>query len=163
VGSHLVIGMQMSDAGIGSLLVSSGSRLWVLHASAALGTGIFRSSKERWRRTQDFSWECRDPADGPCRDAFKRREGWVANVSEVGSDRLFELDLSRFAVANEAVVHFAITYFILSPSRVVAWPEAVDSDVLSEELQAGQLPLFVHVRPDRWATVVIPIEGDLRS
>jgi hypothetical protein len=147
-GDVLQITMEVQHRGIGSVLVQAGDRLWVLHASAALGTGIYRRDGDVWRRVQDFDYQCRDAADTACRDAFRARDGWIANVARGGADRRFELDLPRF----DPSPRIAVTYLILEPESAVGWP-ALDDDSASLPLQEGRLPETLSLRLARWAAV----------
>jgi hypothetical protein len=149
-GQVLHIAMEVGNRGIGSVLVQSSDRLWVLHASAALGTGVYRRDGEAWRRVQDFDYQCRDNGDTACRDAFRAREGWIANVAaRTGADRRFELDLPRFGPSPR----IAVTYLILEPESAVGWPANLDDDAVSLPVQEGRLPETIRVRLDRWAEV----------
>jgi len=140
--------MEVGNRGIGSLLVQSGDRLWILHASAALGTGVYRRDGEEWRRVQDFDYTCRDADDTACRDAFRAREGWIATVARGGADRRFEVDLPRFGPSPR----IAVTYLILEPESAVGWPR-VDDDAVSLPVQEGRLPETIRVRLERWAEI----------
>jgi hypothetical protein len=149
-GDILDVTMSVGNRGIGSVLIQAGDRLWVLHASAALGTGIYRRDGASWRRAQDFDFQCREAGDTECRAAFRKREGWIANVATGGADRTFEIDLARFAPSPR----IAVTYLIVEPTSVLAWPRA-DDDSGSLELQQGQLPDTLRMQLDRWAEVSI--------
>jgi hypothetical protein len=148
-GEVLHVSMEVQQRGIGSLLVQSGDRLWVLHASAALGTGVYRRDGEAWRRVQDFEYRCRDAGDAACRAAFRARDGWIANVARGGADRRFELDLPHFGPSPR----IAVTYLILEPESAVGWPATVDDDAVSLPVQEGRLPETMRVRLEQWATI----------
>jgi hypothetical protein len=149
-GDVLHVNMEVENGGIGSLMIQSGDRLWILHASAALGTGIYTRDGDHWRRTQDFTFECRDNADTACRSGFRDRAGWIANVEpRGGADRRFEVDVPRFGTSPR----IAIAYLLFEPQAVVRWPADVDDDAVSLAVQQGMLPETIRVRPERWAEV----------
>src|SRR5262245_28376811 len=53
----LFVAIDGGAKGIASLLVLRGDRMYVLHASAALGTGIYRRDADgSWVREQDFTF-----------------------------------------------------------------------------------------------------------
>lgn len=133
--------------GIASVCVGSADRVWILHASAALGTGEYELAQGGWQRRRDFAWAARDPSDSAAREEFFSREGWLANVSKGGADREFELDLRRFPPG----VRFAVGYLhTREPMRVDTFPERVTDACSGMPLQQGALPQTAAFAPETW-------------
>jgi hypothetical protein len=149
----LHISLEMRDRGIASIFVRSRDRLYVLHASAALGTGIYTCKGEEWRRVQAFAYRCRDNGDNTCRTAFRKDDGWIANVARGGADRHFEIDLARFAAADTQSLQIAVTYLVTMPPMPHVWPPGVSDDTGKLRIQQGFLPEIIDVRPERWISV----------
>ena len=155
-GAVLTATVQLDGAGISSLVLGSGDRVWVLHASAALGTGEYRCPAEGpCRRVRDFDYRCRDPSSSPeaerCRREFRAADGWVANVDPRGTlTRTFQVDLPRFG-AGGAPVFLAVTGLTF-PDRPARWP-AGDDDAGALSLQQGMLAERARFSPRSWSAV----------
>jgi len=136
---------------IASLYLVRGDRLWVLHASAALGTAEYERRAGRWRLVHGFRFACR--GEGPaCRAAFARREGWSAEISETGGDRSFEL-ASSFAPPGAQ-----FTVVSLDPRTAETTPDVracpgIAGDVVGAALQAGDPPDELAIDPRDWPRV----------
>jgi hypothetical protein len=142
----------MDAPAIATVLVAASDRAWVLHASAALGTGEYRRTGDgRWRRVRDFDYLCRAPVDSACRDAFLAREGWLANVDRQGTRvREFVLVPAQFAGAGPEL-RIVVTVLVL-PEGAHTWP-ATDDAAAAVRLQQGFLPDVLDLKPERWAVV----------
>jgi len=148
--------VQLEGPGISSLILGSGDRVWVLHASAALGTGEYRCPAEGpCVRVRDFDYRCRDPSASPeaerCRREFRAAEGWVANVDPRGTrTRGFRVDLRRFG-AEGAPVFLTVTGLTF-PDRAARWPAGQD-DAGALALQQGLLAERARFSPRTWSAV----------
>lgn len=81
-GDVLAVAVELDRPGISSLVVGTADRVWVLHASAALGTGEYSCAADgTCTRTREFEFTCRDPSSTPaaeaCRKEFRSAEGWI--------------------------------------------------------------------------------------
>jgi hypothetical protein len=143
---------------IASVLVAHGDRLYVLHASAQIGTAVYaKTAGSHWSLLKGFMFECRfastDKIHGPdCLDDFTWRDGWVANVSEHGVDRVFDIS-KRVAPAG---ARFAVVSF--DPTSNGDLPDlracrGVTGDALSPTLQAGNTPATLNIDPSEWPEV----------
>jgi hypothetical protein len=155
-GETLTVTVQLEGPGISSLVLGAGDRVWVLHASAALGTGEYRCPADgACSRVRDFDYRCRDPSSSPeaerCRREFRAAEGWVANVDPHGTrTRTFLVDLSRFGAAG-ARLFLAVTGLTF-PDRAVRWPAGED-DAGALALQQGRLSERARFAPRGWLAV----------
>ena len=77
---YLGIRSAKPDMIVGNIFVEQAGQIRILHASAALGTAVYRQEAGAWQRTQDFVWRCRDTSQSEsaraARDAFLQEEGW---------------------------------------------------------------------------------------
>jgi hypothetical protein len=152
-GDVLAVAVELEATGISSLLVAAGDRVWVLHASAALGTGEYRCAADgACARTREFDYRCRDPSSAPasvaCRKEFRSADGWIANVDPSGTrTREFLIDLRRFGTSRTPL-SLAVTGLVLL-DRALRWP-AGDDDAGSVKLQQGFLEERMRFTPRSW-------------
>ncbi len=152
-GEVLAVAVELEAPGISTLLLGSGDRVWVLHVSAALGTGEYRCANgSACTRTRDFDYRCRDPSSSPaaerCRTEFRRGDGWIANVNPQGTrTREFLVDVRRFGAEGQPVF-LAVTGLVF-PERAGRWP-AGDDDAGSLKLQQGFLGESARFSPRTW-------------
>jgi hypothetical protein len=155
-GDVLAVAVQLEATGISSVLIGAGDRVWVLHASAALGTGEYRCAADgACTRTREFDYRCRDPSSAPaavrCRTDFRKADGWIANVDPSGTrTREFLIDLPHFGPAGTPLT-VAVTGLVL-PDRALRWP-AGDDDAGSVKLQQGFLEERMRFTPGSWTQV----------
>ena len=75
-GDVLAVAVELEGPGISSLVLGTADQVWVLHASAALGTGEYRrAAGGACTRARQFDDRCRAPAAEECRKEFRSREG----------------------------------------------------------------------------------------
>jgi len=154
VPAGVAVRVESARPSIATVLVASGDRVWLLHVSAALGTGEYRCGPDgRCTRTRDFEWSCRDPSDRPeavaCREAFRAREGWIGNVApEGGTVRELVIAPERFGVGDLRLV---VTVLVL-PDLAQSWPPVTD-EAASPGIQQGALPDAARFAPGTWLEV----------
>jgi len=155
-GDVLAVAVELEAPGISSLVLSAGDRAWVLHASAALGTGEYRCAADgACTRTREFDFRCRDPSSSPaadaCRKEFRSAEGWIGNVSPSGTkSREFLVDLRRFGSAG-APPSLLVTGLAF-PDKAQRWPAGND-DAGSVKLQQGFLEEQTRFSPGSWLQI----------
>jgi hypothetical protein len=146
-GRTLFVAVDGGGKGISTLLILRGDRMYALHASAALATGIYvRDADGSWRREQDFQWQARDSADEEARAKFRRESGWLSNVAPRDADREFAIDLDALAPADAEPAFVFVRY----ADEIDAWPADVQDDSVAEGLQQGALPERIRLEPSRW-------------
>ncbi len=155
-GDVLAVAVELEAPGISSLVLGTADRIWILHASAALGTGEYRcAANGTCSRTRDFQFTCRDPSSAPaaeaCRKEFRSAEGWIANVSPSGArTREFLIDRRKFGAAGTPL-SLLVTGLEL-PEQARRWP-AGDDEAGSVKLQQGYLEEQIRFSPRSWFTV----------
>jgi len=155
-GDVLAVAVELDGPGISSLVLGTADRVWVLHASAALGTGEYRcAASGPCTRTREFQFTCRDPSSAPaaevCRTEFRSAEGWIGNASPSGTrTREFLIDRRRFG-APGAPLSLLVTGLEL-PERARRWPAGED-DAGSLKLQQGHLEERMRFSPPSWFSV----------
>lgn len=132
--------------GLATAYVAAGDRVFVLHASAALGTGIYRRAGATWRRVQDFSWECRDRGDAGCRARHLAGHRWWGETYAQGSTRRTLIIDRELLGPDGKVVLVGYVY----PSQIAAWPADPGDDTVNEAILRGELPDEATFIPDRW-------------
>jgi hypothetical protein len=128
----------------------------ILHASAALGTSVYRPDRKGfWQPANPFLWELRDreltEATKEKMNAYLAKNSWVANNNNMNRQSGVEFKIRTRAAAAErrfAVVHVA-------GEEKLFFPAALADDALKSPLAFGD------TRPDlkfdlrRWARIVL--------
>jgi hypothetical protein len=155
-GDVLAVAAELEAPGISSLVLAAGDRAWVMHASAALGTGEYRCAADgACTRTREFDFRCRDPSSSPaaeaCRKEFRSAEGWIGNASPSGTRaREFLVDLRHFG-PSDAPLSLLVTGLVL-PDQARRWPAGND-DAGSVKLQQGFLEERTRFTPGSWLQI----------
>lgn len=142
------------DFGWAHLYVPRGDTLFVLHASAALGTAVYvRDTADRWTRSAAFEWGVRDTTFSPHaeaeRTAFFAEHGWVANTNMMGTRRVIEFRISTSLLRPSGARLAAL--FASDPAHPQYWPEGLTDATLDAELIRGTPPARLRFEPARWA------------
>jgi hypothetical protein len=121
----------------------------IRHASAALGTAIYRSGEKDWLKTQDFEWECRATDDSEAsrreRNAFLEEEGWLAANSRMGTPNELEYQIK----APGKKVTLAVAFMRSSdPEQRVFLPPDLKDDTIQPA--PGGLPETRVFSPGTW-------------
>ena len=138
--------------GIAHLCVSDGSRVRILHASAAAGEAVYERDDAVWRLRSGFDWKLRDaPNAAPTAEqvlAHFAAAGWSAETSRAGAEQ------RRFRVRDAGVRYIGIVHYTFAePSALSHWPESMDDDCRAVKVVQGYLPDSATFRPDRWHTI----------
>ena len=155
-GDVLAVAVELESPGISSLVIGTADHVWVLHASAALGTGEYRCAADgACTRTRGFQFTCRDPSSAPaaeaCRKEFRSAEGWIGNVSPSGARaREFLVDLGWFGSAGRPL-GLVVTGLVL-PDQGKRWPAGED-EAGTVRLQQGFLEERMRFSPRTWMAV----------
>ena len=138
----------MKQSGLG-LPLATGDRVWILHASTALGAASYERIEGEWRLADDFSWCCRSATDPAEAEALLAAEGWVSNIVLAGTSEHVEF---RVAWPDEET-RVALSH-VPRLSRVAYWPVDLSDDT-KEALYGVREPIEPFV-VERWF-VVAPI------
>ncbi len=136
-------------AGLASLCVSDGSRVRILHASAAAGDAVYQLDGTTFRLKSGFEWQLRDTNPAPTPSdvaAFFDAKGWSANTSRAGSpDRRFRIRL------DAGLQYLAVTYYATeAPGAISYWPAALSDDCRAVKIAQGYLPETATFHPKTW-------------
>ena len=132
--------------GIASVFIAKGEVIKVLHASAALGTAVYKHDVKRWKLVRGFEYRCRDPKDIAARRRFFAREGWLGDVSSRPiHQRVFRLGNRLIGRgARVAIVHFVF------PKGVKVQPASARDDTSNPEILRGETPKVLSFDPATW-------------
>jgi hypothetical protein len=153
-GAHLLVGMKGAKEGWGHLYVTDGKGVYVLHASAALGSVIYQQEQGHvWQPTNQFKWELRDRSLSEqavaARASYLENNGWVASTSRMGEPGEVEFKVAnRFKQGQEMSIAVA---YITDPKKVQYWPQSLRDDCLKEELTTGRTPAALRFDLGTWA------------
>ena len=137
-------------AGLASLCLADQKGVRILHASAAVGEGLYARSGDTWALESGFDFKLRDkpktPKSDAERDAFFETKGWLANADNSGTQpRTFIIRHS------EAPRWLGVTFFTTSePMAVSYWPETMDDDCRAKKVAQGYLDPTAQFHPERW-------------
>ena len=137
-------------AGLASLCLADESGVRILHASAAVGEGLYERSGDTWALESGFDFKLRDKPKNPKadaeRDAFFKSKGWLANADNSGT-RPREFVIRQ----SDKPRWLGVTFFTTSePMAVSYWPEAMDDDCRAKKVAQGYLDPTAQFHPERW-------------
>ena len=153
-GDDLYLGIRAKTKGLiaGNVFIELSDGIAIHHASAALGTAVYRKDGEVWRLVRNFSWRCRGIGNSEEaraeRDAFLREEGWVASTSAMGTPQELEYRIRT----GTAPIRLAVTFLSASaPNVKISWPADLDDDCIKPTPRG--LPPTLRFSPEKWATI----------
>lgn len=132
-GTFLYVAIQGPRTGIASLCMPQGNDVAILHASAALGTAVFKDGIV----TREFVWTNRDTKDTAARDRFLAAEQWFANATPRGH---VEREM-QIAIAGRKEIPLTIAFMSFAPNeeqRIHVWPAGLKDACASIDLAAGK-------------------------
>jgi hypothetical protein len=132
-GTFLSIAIRGPRTGIASLCMPQGKDVAILHASAALGTAVFKDG----RATREFAWTNRDSTDTAARDKFLAAEHWFGNATPRGHvDREMQI-----AIDGRKEIPLTIAFMSFAPNeeqRIHLWPAELKDACASIDLASGK-------------------------
>jgi len=155
-GAYLYVCLRGSKQGWAHVYVTRGDTIFVLHASAALGTAIYRRSKgDVWQSVQEFSWTMRDTSLAReamnAREKFLESHGWVANTVRMGTPGTLEFKIVRKLFNGDTSL--LATLFASDPKSPQFWPPTLKDDCLAEKLIYGTTPADLKFNREGWAKI----------
>ncbi|MEE8105413.1 MAG: hypothetical protein V3T86_07755 [Planctomycetota bacterium] len=159
-GKTLSLGVRGGSAGFLSLFIRHKERVYVLHASARLGTAVYEKKGDRFELKRGFEYE--KPSD-----EFLKREGWRATTMKQGNPVMECLvDLKKFGVdpaakdANARTLRVAVVHGFpgMPGAKVTAWPKKLGDATGNQKLILGHTPSSLAFSCDAWATLVIAVQ-----
>lgn len=155
-GGYLYLGVRHRGILVVTVCLDQGDSVSVLHSSAALGTAVYRRAENLWDLVRRFTWELRDSTMTAVaqqeREAFLRREGWVATNGYTGArtDTEFKIAMPsgrvRLAVAPMSVGE--------NYQEMAWWPRWLADGCRVPDLLSGHLPERLHFAPESWMNVI---------
>lgn len=155
-GEDLYLGIRARGEGMiaANLFAESGEGISIYHASAALGTAVYKKDGGDWRLARDFSWRCRRTDSGKEatneREAFMREEGWIASNSRMGAPHKLEYRIRMKSASFRLAGHFLRAS---DPAVKIPWPADLDDGTV--KLTPGGLPPLLRFSLKKWATIKI--------
>lgn len=150
----LYVGLRTKPRPVTSICVHRGTEIAVLHASAAVGTAIYRPAAGAWDLVRGFSWACRDTTDSPEaqaeRDEYFQKEGWVGTNGLMGMALGMEFRIAmplgtmRLAIANIGAPDY---------QDVASWPAGLTDGSQNLQLLHGPPPPHLLFSPGQWAVI----------
>lgn len=160
-GDVLWVGVESDPIGVSSLCVGTGSEVWVLHASAALGMLTYGAEEDRWRTSDSFAWSLRDTSMSPEalaeRQAYLDEHGWVATTSGMGQDGHAEFLLTEDRLpAGDRFVALGIMPS-QHPEHILGLPAPSAGDCALGDLVRGMVPgAALSFDPPSWKAMAEP-------
>lgn len=152
--THLYLCLRGAKPGWGHIYLTHDDTIHVLHASAALGTAIYRrGNSEVWQPVQGFSWTMRDTTLSKeaqaARETFLESHGWVANTMMMGTPETLEFKIARKILNSDTFSCAAL--FASAPDSPQYWPQSLQDDCLAEDLVRGNTPAGLKFKRESWA------------
>ncbi len=150
---------------VATVCVADGSRVRVLHASAALGEALYERDLERgWRLVRGFErWTRPDEGEQAFRpdqiESHLSASGWTATtlVIDEHAPASLEMSIGADALPPDARIAVAMIDFF-DPARGAAprWPAGLAADAVNTALLCGDAPQRAQFETTRWAPVFSP-------
>ncbi len=156
-GEDFYLGIRARGEGMiaANLFVESGEGISIYHASAALGTAVYKKDSGDWRLARNFSWRCRGTDDSEKaraeRASFFREEGWIASNSRMGAPHELEYRIKTKPASFRLAAHFLRAS---DPAIKIPWPADLDDDTLKPT--PGGLPPTLRFSLQKWAVIGSP-------
>lgn len=155
----LQVGVRAPSLGVASVCLLQDQRVYVFHASAALGRAVYRRGREEWELEEGFVWRVRtteQSAEANAeRNAHRNEHGWVASTARMGT-----AGESEFQIASEYLspggTRLAVGAFLLGDGAptIAGWPFGPEQDGSTRQaVIAGPLPERTVFNVDEWITV----------
>jgi len=143
---------------VGNVFIAEGDTIRILHASAALGTAVYKRGDDGWDQTQTFVWRCRGTSNSANalteRASFLQDEGWVATNSRIGTPNEHEFMIILPAEPMRLAVNILRSS---TPDEKVPYPAGLDDGVIAPT--PGGLPAVISFAPEGWVLVtLLPVE-----
>lgn len=154
-GSHVYLAMRGTKQGWSHVYVNDGSSsdIFVIHASAALGRGIYKQDEKKlWQPQSDFVWEVRERVpNSAVMDAYLAKNGWVASNNNMGNTNEVEYKLS----VKSSNVRLAAVFMQVGvpPTH---FPVSLADDSLKQKLLEGNSVRDVKFDVTQWAGLNLP-------
>ena len=149
--SFLYIGMSSQDEGWTHVYLQKKDTIFVLHASAALGTAIYIDDGVRWNRVQTFQWGFRAMVynDGTKKvmDDFLKQNRWVANNINIGNKKTLEYKIDLAAFNGIEKIAFVYASDANEPHY---FPKGLKDATISADLVYGNPPDMLRFEPSTW-------------
>lgn len=155
---NLYMAIRATTMGVPSPLIARADGVYVLHASAALGTAIYEQTDDFWELQQSFVWQCRtlgfSSAAAAQRERFLAQEGWLGTIGYLGQPTEFEYVITL----NELPLRMLVLFLeATDPTVLLSWPE--QADVTGHlEIITGPVPSVVSFDVDNWAVLILEQE-----
>jgi hypothetical protein len=157
-GTNLYVGVTGLKDGWAHFYVSDDKEIHVLHASAALGKAVYKTSGVGlWQPVRGFDWSLRQTdmseETEKARSAFFDAHGWLANNNLTGSGNVLEFKLGKRFIKADAI-RVAVVYSSDGKS-LQYWPSSLKDDCLKPELVTGETPSDLKFSQSGWADLVM--------
>jgi hypothetical protein len=151
---YLAVRSSTPDMIVGNVHLQRGDEIFILHTSAALGTGVYQEQEAGWKLIRDFAWCCRMTGQSETarteREAFLQAEGWTGINSRVGSPNELEYKIEL----RENELRLALSVLRATETDVkIPWPADLMDDVI--RLTPGGLPEWMDFSPEDWVTIQV--------
>jgi hypothetical protein len=138
-GTYLYLGLRGLKDGWSHVYLTDGQTIYVLHASAALGSVAYRQSGDAWQTEQKFNWELRDRTMSEqavaARAAYLEKNGWVASIHKMGAPAEIEFKIARRMFGGKEPMIAAL--YADTPTAPLYWPATLKDDCLKDKLIMG--------------------------
>jgi hypothetical protein len=153
-GARVYLGVTGVDPAIGSgyvcVFVAGPDAIWLLHASAKLGSAIYTAGQGGTYAPRSPTYDWREA------DVLMRDEGWAGTTVGQGAHQELAITFARLGLPDRPAP-IAIAYLQLPPNakslagaQAIGWPAGVADATRNIELLAGANPTDQRFEPARW-------------
>lgn len=157
VGDELFVGVRGAGDGWITVYSTDGNDVYALHASAALGTAVYKNENGNWQNTQKFKYEARDASMSAeavkMREEFYKTNGWTANVGRMGRPNEREFKISNKFLKDKKMKIVIVYSADTKPISLQFFPKTLSDDTLNMELIIGNTPPNLKFDLENWAVI----------
>jgi hypothetical protein len=158
-GVHLYLGLRGQVDSVGSICVTRGNELAVLHSSMGVGTAEYKQTEEGWQRARSFVWTWWDATDESLAQQqqaeFLQEESWLATTIGTGSPGEMEYQIAL----PEGSMRMAVIYFAGIDEKTVWWPAQLRDACRNTSLIEGRAGGMLGFHPEQWVAIT-PVAND---
>jgi len=146
---YLAIRAGIDEMIAGNVFLQNGNQIFIMHASAALGTVIYQEAGDSWVKIQDFEWCCRSKIESEAaredREIIFNQDGWLGINSFNGNENELEYKIRLTGTETYLAVNFLSAD---TPGLKLVWPIGL-VDGPAQPVDGG-FPKLMDFSPENW-------------
>lgn len=148
----LNVALELPAAQVTSLFLKVEDRVFVLHASARLGTAVYSKTKSAYTLKSGFAYKKSSPE-------FEKRDGWLASDRGWQDNKTLEFRIAlktlKWNPKKPEVIYFAAATMSFRGGGGFSFPAGIKDGCKNQRLLMGESPKPVAFDPKTWAQLTL--------